>query len=150
MAPTTLFINPIFINFKISMVDFTGCILTSGIANPFGWVVLQIPTVCKSKETEILWNCNTCNRKILHSYLTKFKWIRIQKNCENGNKGYLFLDHHLRVDHELVQYKSQPSIHQLHIGWNLFYFDRFGKGHSMLGSWHPNFLLMRHYTHYSD
>jgi hypothetical protein len=52
VAPTALFIKPIFINSKTSAVDSTGCMLASGTANPFGWVVFQIPSVCKSKETK--------------------------------------------------------------------------------------------------
>ena len=51
VAPTALFINPIFINSKTSSVDLTGWMLASGTANPFGRVVFQIPSVCKSKET---------------------------------------------------------------------------------------------------
>lgn len=52
VAPTALFIKPMFINSKTSAVDSTGCMLASGTANPFGWVVFQIPSVCKSKETK--------------------------------------------------------------------------------------------------
>lgn len=51
VAPTALFINPILIKSNTSVVDLTGCMLASGTANPFGWEVFQIPSVCESKET---------------------------------------------------------------------------------------------------
>lgn len=47
-------------------------------------------------------------------------------------KDIFFVDHHLRVDHELAHYISQPSEHQLHIEWNFSYFGRFGKDHLVL------------------
>lgn len=36
VAPTALFIRPIFINSKTFAVDLTGCMLASGTANPLG------------------------------------------------------------------------------------------------------------------
>ena len=54
VAPTALFINPMFINSRTTVVALTGCILASGTANPFGWEVFQIPSVCKLKENKFI------------------------------------------------------------------------------------------------
>lgn len=50
VAPTALFINPIFINSRTSSVDLTQCMLASGTARPFGKAVFQIPSVCKLRK----------------------------------------------------------------------------------------------------
>jgi len=55
VAPTVLFINPIFISSRTSSVDLTECMLASGTARPFGKEVFQIPSVCKLRKFNI---CN--------------------------------------------------------------------------------------------
>lgn len=50
VAPTALFVNPIFINSRTSSVDLTQCMLASGTARPFGKAVFQIPSVRKLRK----------------------------------------------------------------------------------------------------
>lgn len=53
VAPTALFFSPIFISSNTSAVDVTGCMPASGTANPLGWEVDIIPSVCKSRKQKL-------------------------------------------------------------------------------------------------
>lgn len=116
VAPTALFISPIFINSKTSAVDLTGCMLASGTANPLGWVEFQIPSVWKSKETMknalYIWLLQT-DKYIYRE--THGKYHLKMNISQQLWKDIFFESCRWIINHALAHYISQPFEHQLHM-----------------------------------
>ena len=139
VEPTALFACPISIKSNTSEVDLTGCKLASGTTSPFGWEVLQIPSVSLCQEKHY----SRCNNTIKSSYMSTIENYNAMKNIiVIVQKDIFFVQYHLIEDRELVHCISQPSVLPPHTRRHFSYLVKYQTNHLKHGNWHPSLASM--------